>query len=290
MKIYFRLILLASLCLIFTSSCKKEIDYHPEWDKSAMSGKIDGVLLECTLATAQFYVVGTKTTLQILGNKGTSGFSLMINDFMGTGTYKVADNNMAIYLLGIAGLQDAYQGYEIGTIKITSYTENKIIKGTFEFTGKNYSTLVNKNITEGQFNISLVPQKLPETNSSTNNLTAKIDGTSTGFTGEAITANTPIGNLLTIVSVNGDKRVAISIIGYKGIGSYDIAKDGTGVYMKDQTATGSFYAETGALIITSEAGGKLKGTFNFKGPNQDSNIKNSVNVTDGVFDMPLSRK
>lgn len=255
-----------------------------------MSGKIDGVLLECSFATAQTYVIGSKTTMQISGNKGNSGFSLIIEDFKGVGTYKVVDNNTAIYLSGTSGLQDAYQGSEVGSVKITSYTENKLVKGTFEFTGKNYATLVNKNITEGQFSISLVPQKLPETNSSTNNLTAKIDGTSTGFTGEAITANTPLGNLLTIVSVNGDKRVLISIIGYKGIGTYDIAKDGTGAYMKDQTPTGSFYAETGTLIITSEAGNKLKGTFNFKGPNEDSTIKTSVIVTDGVFDMPLSRK
>jgi len=288
-KVPFKLSLLALVCLLITSSCKKEIDYHPEWDTSSMSGKVDGVLLQCTFTTAQTYVIGDKTTLQISGNKVTSGFSLVIIDFKGAGTYTISDSNMATYLPNVTGLQDAYLSTSNGTIKITSYLANQYIKGTFEFKGQNYVTSATKTISEGQFSISLVPAKIPESNNSTNNLSAKVDGTVTGFTGEASSVMSPLGKLLTIATVNGDKRLLISIIDYKGVGTYDIAKDGTGVYMKDQGQTGSFYADAGTLVITSEAGNKLKGTFFFSGGNQNTTIKTSVNITDGTFDLPFSK-
>ncbi|WP_316827613.1 DUF6252 family protein [Pedobacter miscanthi] len=288
MKVLFKFSLLALVCLLITSSCRKEIDYHPEWDSSSMSGKVDGVLLQCTIATAQTYAIGGKTIVQISGNKGITGFSLMINDFKGVGTYSLSDN-MAIYLLSTSGLQDAYTGTSSGTIKITSYLADQYIKGTFEFKGENYVTSATKSITEGQFSISLIPTKIPESNNSTNNLSAKVDGTVTGFTGEASSVISPFGKLLTITTFNGDKRLLISIIDYKGVGTYDIANDGTGVYMKDQGQTGSFYADAGTLIITSEAGNKLKGTFFFSGGNQNTTIKTSVNITDGTFDLPFTK-
>jgi hypothetical protein len=289
-KVPFKLLLLALVCLLITSSCKKEIDYHQEWDLSTMSAKVDGALVQCTLATAQIYDVGGEISVQISGNKGiNTGFSLLISDFKGVGTYNLSDNNMAIYLLSTSGLQDAYIGNTAGKIKITSYLADKYIKGTFEFKGENVSTATSKTISEGQFMISLVPVKLPETNSNTNNLSVKVDGVVTGFTTGATQINTPLGNTLIISGVNGDKRVDISIIGYKGVGTYDIANDGVGAYMKDQTATGSFYAENGTLVITSEAGNKLKGTFAFKGPNQDTRIKTSVELKEGSFDVPFSK-
>lgn len=290
MKLAFKFALLAVLCLFVTSSCKKEIDYHPEWDSSTMSGKIDGNLLQCTLASAQFYTLDKKTTIQIVGNKGLKGFGLTIDDFKGIGTYKVADHNIATYMEGTAGLQDAYYGTSAGTIKVTSYLADKYIKGTFEFKGENIAALASKTITDGQFSISLVPVKLPETNNSTNNLTVRVDGVSTGFTAEAVSMVLPVGNILTILGANGDKRVDISITGYKGVGTYNIANDGVGSYMKDQTATGSFYADSGTLIITSDTGNRLKGTFSFQGGNQDTRIKTSVELKDGTFNMPYTKK
>jgi Family of unknown function (DUF6252) len=291
MKVPFKLSIFALLCLLITSSCKKEIDYRPDWDSSSMSGKVDGVLLQCTMATAQIYVIGGEITVQLTGNKGiNTGFSLMINDFKGVGTYSLSDNNLAAYIQNTSNLQDAYTGTSSGTIKITSYLANQYIKGTFEFKGENILTSAIKTITEGQFNISLVPVKLPETNNSSNNLSAKVDGTTIGFTGEAVSVNTPIiGNLLTIVTINGDKRMILSVTDYKGIGTYNLVTDGIGSYMKDQTPTGSFTATSGILVITSEAGGKLKGTFSFKAPNENTTINTSVTVTDGTFDLPFSK-
>ena len=291
MKVSFKLSLLALVCLFITSSCKKEVDYHQEWDLSTMSGKVDGILLQCTLATAQVYDVGGKISAQISGFKGTSAFTLVISDFKGLGTYALSDYNLATYLTGTSFFQDAYIGSTAGTIKITSYLADKYIRGTFEFKGENQYTSISKNITEGQFNISLVPVKLPETNSSTNNLSAKIDGTVIGFTGEAITTNmSVIGNLLSIATINGEKRLALGVTGYKGVGTYDFSEDGNGTYMKDQTPTGSFTATSGSLVISSEAGGRLKGTFSFIAPNQNATINTSVTVTEGTFDLPYSKK
>ncbi|MCX2575506.1 DUF6252 family protein [Pedobacter sandarakinus] len=290
MKIRIKLFLSAIICLTIISSCKKEIDYHPEWDLATMSAKTDGTLVTCSMATAQFFPVNGKNTLQIIGSKGEMAFSLMINEFKGTGTYNLSDNNLGIYAESLNGIKNAYLSSANGSIKITTYTPDKIIKGTFEFQGANILTSATKKITEGQFSISLVPVKVPAVTPGNTNLNANVDGAAASFTGEAISISSPIGNLLSVIAVNGDKRLTLSLIGYKGIGTYDIAKDGEASYSKDQSATGSFYAETGTLVITSESGGRLKGTFSFKGPNQNATVGTSVNVTNGTFDVPLSKK
>lgn len=283
---------MALSCCIVTSSCKKAIDYHPEWDVSSMSGKVNGVLLNCPIASAETYEVGTKTTMQISGFNGQSGFSLIINDFKGVGTYKLLDDNYAVYLSASTSLPESYMSNTLGTITITSYTPKQVITGTFEFKADNMAGSETKTITEGQFKISLVPIKLPETNNSTNNLNAKIDGVATGFTGEAslVTIPTLGTSSLTIYSANGEKRIILGVLEYKGVGTYDLVKDGGGSYMKNQTPSGSFSSESGKLIITSDANGKLKGTFNFIAPNEDSSIKTSVTVTEGTFDLPYSKK
>lgn len=158
-KLQSTLIAIILLCVTF-SSCKKEINYHPEWDLSSMSAKVDGVLLECSIVTAGFFPDGGKTTIQILGNKGEAGFSLMIDDFKGVGTYNTSDSNMAIYLTNVSGT-GTFMSTAKGTIKVTSYTAENNITGTFEFEGENLATSVIKNITEGKFSINLAKVKAP---------------------------------------------------------------------------------------------------------------------------------
>lgn len=274
------------------SSCKKEINYHPEWDVSSMSGKIDGVLLKCTLASAQTYTVGTETIIQISGSKGNVGFTLMINNFKGVGTYNIADGSIATYLEGTSGTQDAYMALSKGTIKITSYSADKLIKGTFEFDGENIVTSKTKNITEGQFTISLVPVKIPETTNSTNNLSAKIDGTLAGFTAQANLISTPAtGNVMTIIGLNGEKVMTLGILDYKGIGIYEFKKGlGQASYLQDKTPAGSFSdTETGKITITSATATTIKGTFEFVAPNQDSNIKTKKTITEGSFELKYAK-
>lgn len=289
MKKSLQLFLLLFTTSFLITSCEKPID-HPKVDLSTMSGKIDGILLECTFASAQFMDLGTKTTLQIIGNKGNDGFSLMIDDFKGIGTYNLATNNIAIYLLGVSGLQDAYMTDGTGSILITNYSANKLIEGTFQFKGQNITTSATKNITEGKFSISLVPVKIPDANNGTSNLNARVDGVQTGFNGEAVSGSSPLGKILTIIGVNGDKTLSISITSYNGVGTYDIAQDGNAIYTKDKGPDNSFYSESGKLVITSESNGKLKGTFWFKGPNQNGTLNTTVNITDGTFDLPFTKQ
>lgn len=152
MKNYIKLFCLAFFCLLTITSCKKEIDYHPEWDPSFMSGKIDGVLLECPLLAAQTNVIGEKTTLQIVGQHNNKAFTLTINDFKGVGTYPVSSPNEAIYIANSPKLQNTFTAIDEGNIKITSYTDQKI-KGTFEFQGYNQdgNIITSVNITNGTF-------------------------------------------------------------------------------------------------------------------------------------------
>ena len=96
-----KLPLLALVCLLITSSCKKEIDYHQEWDLSTMSAKVDGALLQCTLATAQVYDVDEQISVQISGKKGTTtGFSLMISDFKGVAPiiYRIITRRLTFWI------------------------------------------------------------------------------------------------------------------------------------------------------------------------------------------------
>ncbi len=136
MKKSLQLFLLAISSCVVISSCEKPIN-HPKVDVSSMSGKIDGVLLECTFASAQLYSLGTKTSIQIIGNKGNDGFSLTVDDFKGIGTYSLANNNNAIYLSGVSGLQDSYMDNGTGAIIVTNYSADKLIEGTFQFKGQN---------------------------------------------------------------------------------------------------------------------------------------------------------
>ncbi|MCZ4223635.1 DUF6252 family protein [Pedobacter rhodius] len=290
-KVNSTIISLILFCISF-SSCKKEINYHPEWEVSTMSGKIDGVLLKCTLASAQTYTIGSTTMIQISGSKGNIGFTLMINNFKGIGTYSIADSNIATYLEGNSGMQDAYMALSKGTIKITSYSADKLIKGTFEFEGENTAISKTKNITEGQFTISLVPVKIPETTNSTNNLNAKVDGTPIGFTAQANLISVPImGNVMTIIGLNGDKFLTLAIFDYKGVGVYEFKKGmGQGDYIQDKTPTGSFTdSENGKITITAATSTTIKGTFEFVAPNQDSSIKTKKTITEGTFELKYTK-
>lgn len=154
MKNYIKLFCLTFFSLIIVISCKKEIDYHPEWDPSTMSGKIDGVLLRCSLLAAQTNVIGDKKTLQIVGQNGNSAFSLTIVDFKGVGTYPVTSPNLAMYIANSPVLQNTFMAIDEGNIKITAYTDQKI-KGTFEFKGynQNGNSKTAVSITDGTFDM-----------------------------------------------------------------------------------------------------------------------------------------
>ena len=288
-KLQSALIAIILLCVTF-SSCKKEINYHPEWDLSSMSGKVDGVLLQCSMASAGFFTDGGKTTAQILGSKGEFGFNLLIDDFKGVGTYSISDRNIGTYLTNVSGT-GTFMGFEKGTVKITSYTADKNITGTFEFEAENFSNSTKKTITEGKFSINLVPVKIPETTNSTANLKAKVDGIPQSFTAEANLIASPVGNIMTIIGVNGEKNLSLGIFEYKGVGVYEFKKRlGQGDYAQDRTPSGSFTdTETGKITVTSVTSTTIKGTFEFVAPNQDSRINTKRTITDGTFEMKYTK-
>jgi len=294
------------LLLIITSfgfsSCQKDIVFvegsgpggtKPTTYTTKMSAKVDGVLVDCEFAYAQQFTNpdGTKD-IQIHGSKSVQAFILDLQNFKGVGSYNAADlTSSATYVAGITdAFGDSYLS-ESGTIKITTYN-SKVIIGTFEFKGPNDIGTI-KTITEGQFVISLEPIPGPTPGATTTNITAKVDGISTAFTGQAAyVKSTLIGNVMTIVGTNGVKAITIAIYNYKGSGTYEIDIDAQGSYNEDQSQTGSYATEsgvkTGKLIITSSTSNTIKGTFEFTAPNMNTFLNTKKIITEGKFDLSFT--
>ncbi|TKC08291.1 hypothetical protein FA048_14135 [Pedobacter polaris] len=297
-KLHALFLFLTVLCLGF-NSCQKDIVFvegsgpggtKPTTYTTKMSAKVDGVLVECEFAYAQPFTNqdGTKD-IDINGLKNPQGFILSFQDFKGVGTYNAADLiSSGTYIAGITNpYADAYYA-ETGTIKITTYN-SKVIIGTFEFKAVNTDGAV-KTITEGQFVITLEPIPGPTPGQGTSNMSAKVDGTSTNFVGQAgLVKSAALGNMMTIVGTNGVKALTVIIYNYKGNGTYDIDIDAQGSYNEDQSQTGSYASETGVktgkLIITSSSTTTVKGTFEFVAPNMDTFLSTKKTITEGKFDL-----
>jgi hypothetical protein len=155
------LILLFLLTTVGLGACQKDIVFvegsgpgstTPPVNTVMMSTKVNGNLVNCDLATAQFDQ--SSGTLQVIGIKGQEAFTFTFQNFKGVGTYNAADfTSFANYTNGIADpLVNSFFA-DSGTIKITS-TANNFIKGTFEFNATNTVGDV-KTITEGVFTIKL---------------------------------------------------------------------------------------------------------------------------------------
>lgn len=287
------------LLLIITSfgfsSCQKDIVFvegsgpggtKPTTYTTKMSAKVDGVLIECEFAYAQQYTNsdGTKD-IQIYGIKSAQSFILDFQNFKGVGTYNAADLiSSGTYVSGVNDPFNNGHYAESGTIKVTTY-DSKVIIGTFEFKAVNTIGEI-KNITEGQFVISLEPIPGPEPGE-TGNMNAKIDGTKISFTTEAVLMlNSPLGKSMSIIGSNGVKTMSLSIYDFKGVGTYPVPGSSQCFYNEDQSQTGSFYSEnSGKVVITSANGNKIKGTFEFEAPNQDQNLNTKRNITEGKFEV-----
>lgn len=291
------------LLLIITSfgfsACQKDIVFvegsgpggtKPTTYTTKISAKVDGVLVDCEFAYAQQYTnPDGKKDIQIYGIKSAQSFILDFQNFKGVGTYNAADLiSSGTYVSGVNDPFNNGHYAESGTIKVTTYN-SKVIIGTFEFKAVNTIGEI-KNVTEGQFVISLEPIPGPTPGTTTTNITAKVDGVATGFTGQAAyVKSTLIGNVMTIVGTNGVKAITIAIYDYKGNGTYEIDINAQGSYNEDQSQIGSFATEsgvkTGKLIITSSTSNTIKGTFEFTAPNMDSSLSTKKTITEGKFDL-----
>ncbi|RZK57477.1 MAG: hypothetical protein EOO91_10060 [Pedobacter sp.] len=293
------LLLLLVLMTVGLNACQKDIVFvegsgpggtAPAIVKTSMKAKVNGVWVECEFAYAQEYVNSNgKKDLQISGYKNPKAFVFTWQDFKGVGTYNAADLiSNASYTEGITDPFTQTYFAESGTIKITTYTAKAII-GTFEFKAANTVGDV-KTVTEGQFTISLEPIPGPTPGQGTGNMSARVDGTSINFVGQANLNKGPLfGNMMTIYGTNGLKVVTIIVYNFKGNGTYDIDIDAQGGYNEDQSQTGSYASETGVktgkLIITSSTSNSVKGTFEFIAPNMDTSLSTKKTITEGKFDV-----
>jgi hypothetical protein len=299
MKLTNRLSFILALLLICFSACQKPIVFvegsgpggGPKTNGSSMSAKVDGVLVECEFATSQSWIDNLgKKNIQLNGLKNPQGFIITWQDFKGVGNYDALD--LVDYVAGITDpLTQAYFA-ESGTVKVTTYT-NKVIIGTFEFIAIN-SNGQKKTITEGKFTINLQEPPAPIPPTGTEAISAKVDGTYTGFIATAgLVINPILGKTLSIGGSSGDKRIYIGIYDFKGNGTYNIDNIiAQSAYNTDLTQFGSYASQDGVLsgkiIVTSYSATQVKGTFEFEVPNEDSSLTTKKKITEGKFDVPYT--
>lgn len=248
--------------------------------------KIDGILLECPIASATFYPAIVGNSVQIAGNKGAEGFGFTLFEYKGVGTYDLSDmtKSSGVYLLDPTNPLDGGYMATSGTLVI-SMVNDKLIKGTFSFKGETLSGKV-KTITEGIFQISLAPVVAPPPAAGNESMSAKIDGTLINFTADGYNVKGPqIGNTMSIIGLNGTKQMAIAIDNYKGVGTYEYENATSASYNLDSGFTGIFNAEsqTGKITITSDSNNQIEGTFNFTGRNADPTINTTKVISEGKF-------
>jgi hypothetical protein len=148
---------MALLCLLITSSCKKET---PEPEKNIFSAKIEDTLVEFPYLIAvksDFMASETGKMMRIVGKTQNRMIAINIHNYKGVGEYVLNDNMGQI--AGSYSYTKKDQGVEKdeiyflteGSVKITSVTEDRI-KGFFFFKATGYDE---KTITEGQFSINI---------------------------------------------------------------------------------------------------------------------------------------
>lgn len=157
MKLPFRLSLMALLCLLITSSCKKET---PESEKDIFNVKIDGNLENFTynfVVKSNFMTSSSGKMMRIVGDGPISMINMNINDYNGVGEYFLSGNQKQV--LGSYGKKaqssEKEENYILvdGRVQIISVTNDRI-KGTFYFMATNYSQTTEK-IIEGAFFLRL---------------------------------------------------------------------------------------------------------------------------------------
>jgi hypothetical protein len=158
------------LIALITGSCKKVVISN--WTNANISFKIDGVSKEAKGDQNVFALYSKEQNiLQIIGNIGGSGdeqIALSINNFHGIGEYTISDENfLGLYSsetdLSVIGTE--------GKIKITEFTEEKSIKGEFQFKGElfivspepNDDPAVIKVFSEGKFEAKVTSYSGPIT-------------------------------------------------------------------------------------------------------------------------------
>ena len=131
-----------------------------------IKGKVNGTMVTSSsqLTQANKVSVGSTTSLTMQGtNFDGKGFSFVINNFTGTGTYEIGGSSsvfvVANYIEGSVSATNIWSApFDTdalrGQISFSESTDDKV-KGTFNFTAKNPNDNTEKEITEGSFNVSV---------------------------------------------------------------------------------------------------------------------------------------
>ncbi|WP_131539079.1 DUF6252 family protein [Pedobacter nototheniae] len=145
-------------CAVTLTSCKKNIDYHPEWDQpvvasAALSAKVDGTYTAFTAQATLITGSPLGKTLTIIGKNGDKIITIAIYDFKGAGVYTIDNLAQASYNQDLTPSGSFMSS--TGSVIVTSATATNI-QGTFNFVAPNQDSQINttKTVTEGSFNLT----------------------------------------------------------------------------------------------------------------------------------------
>jgi hypothetical protein len=153
---------------LFLTSCSKDDDGGGGGNAAAgtITGKVNGTTVTSSsqLTQANKVTVGSTASLTMQGtNFDGKGFSFVINNFTGTGTYEIGGSSsvfvVANYIEGSVSSTNIWSApFDTdalrGEIRFSESTDDNV-KGTFSFTAKNSSDNTEREITEGSFNVGV---------------------------------------------------------------------------------------------------------------------------------------
>jgi hypothetical protein len=143
------LISILLVILVFTFGCKKDKD-ETTGSTASFSAKVEGTMWPAAIIMATHFTNGNLTTITAAGSVPSDQISLDIKG-SGTGTFIMNDNNMGSVTIGNSSFTSMFSSNPAGQVVITKYdVENKLISGTFYFTGEDINGKV-YHVTEGKF-------------------------------------------------------------------------------------------------------------------------------------------
>lgn len=152
------IVLFVFVCAMALTSCKKDINYHPEWDKpvvasAAMSAKVDGTFIAFTAQATLITASPLGKTLTIIGKNGDKIMSIVIYDYKGAGTYTIDDLAQVSYNQDLTPTGSFMSS--TGSVTVTNATSTTVT-GSFTFIAPNQDSQINtsKTVTEGSFNLN----------------------------------------------------------------------------------------------------------------------------------------
>ena len=122
-------------------------------------------------------------------------------------------------------------------------------------------------------------------------MTAKVDGAS--FNASLAVQATKTSGILSFAGTGSDGQINVAIPSYTGPATYTIGAPSavTATYALTSSPftayTASLVLGSGSIVITSETGGYVEGTFSFTASNASGGATVSKTITDGAFRIKL---